>query len=124
MGRIGWLVLCCAPSILLAQAPPLSNAVPLSITQTNEAAAGFLTLSRYAPDDKYKLRIGDRIAFQICEDREPPKSLTVTDSGELDVPYLGRMAAADKTCKQLAEACKIQLEKDYYYRASVVIALE
>jgi protein involved in polysaccharide export with SLBB domain len=48
----------------------------------------------------------------------------VADSGELDVPYLGRVAAADKTCKQLAEECKTQLDKDYYYFATVVVALE
>jgi polysaccharide export outer membrane protein len=81
-------------------------------------------MSRYLPDDKYKLRIGDRVAFQILEDREIPKSLTVTDSGELDLPYLGRTTAVDKTCKQLAEECKTELEKDYYYRASVIVALE
>jgi len=42
----------------------------------------------------------------------------------LDLPYLGRIAAADKTCKQLATEIKTQLEKDYYYRASVVLALD
>jgi protein involved in polysaccharide export with SLBB domain len=48
----------------------------------------------------------------------------VADSGELDVPYLGRLSAADKTCKQLAAEIKAQLEKEYYYRASVVLALD
>ena len=76
------------------------------------------------PDDKYKLRVGDRISLQILEDRDVPRSLVVADSGELDVPYVGRVAAADKTCKQLAEELKTQLEKEYYYRATVVIALD
>jgi protein involved in polysaccharide export with SLBB domain len=78
----------------------------------------------YTPDDKYKLRIGDKVSFQIIEDRDQPKSLVVADSGELDVPYLGRMNAVDKTCKQLATEIKAQLEKEYYYRASVVLALD
>jgi protein involved in polysaccharide export with SLBB domain len=82
------------------------------------------TVSGYVPDDKYKLRIGDKISFQILEDRDAPKSLVLADSGELDVPYLGRIAAADKTCKQLALEIKAQLEKEFYYRASVVLALD
>jgi polysaccharide export outer membrane protein len=81
-------------------------------------------LSGYVPDDKYKLRIGDKISLQIIEDRDPPKSLLVADSGEVDVPYIGRVAAIDKTCKQLAEELKQNLEKEYYYRATVVTALD
>ncbi len=76
------------------------------------------------PDDKYKLRVGDKVSFQIIEDRDAPRSLVVADSGELYVPYIGRVPAADKTCKQLADELKAQLEKEYYYRATVIIALD
>jgi protein involved in polysaccharide export with SLBB domain len=93
-------------------------------TGTNGAAAAPVSLSGYVPDDKYKLRVGDRMSLQILEDRDAPKSLVVADSGELDVPYVGRVAAADKTCKQLADELKTQLEKEYYHRATVVIALD
>jgi protein involved in polysaccharide export with SLBB domain len=75
-------------------------------------------------DDKYKLRIGDKVSFQILEDHDSPKSLLVVDSGEIDVPYLGRVAARDKTCKELVKELKAELEKEYYYRASVVLALD
>jgi protein involved in polysaccharide export with SLBB domain len=64
------------------------------------------------------------MSFQVLEDRDQPKSLVVADSGELDVPYLGRVPAVDKTCKQLAEEIKRLLEREYYYRASVVLALD
>lgn len=77
-----------------------------------------------ALDDKHKLSPGDRVSFQILEDRDPAKSVTVTDSGELDIPYLGRVLATGKTCRQLAEELKRSLEKEYYYRASVVIGLD
>src|SRR5205085_9052546 len=56
--------------------------------------------------------------------RDLPKGLVVADSGELDVPYVGRVAASDKTCRQLADELKAQLEKEFYYRATVIIALD
>jgi len=114
----------------LAQQPAGTNAAssvagPATATTLTNAAGSTLTnLSGYVPDDKYKLRVGDRVSLQILEDRDLPKSLMVADSGELDVPYVGRVAATDKTCKQLADELKAQLEKEYYYRASVIIALD
>ena len=75
-------------------------------------------------DDKYRLAIGDKISFRIEEDEEDPKELTVTDSGDLEVPYLGRFPASGRSCKELAQALKHELEKEYYYRATVVIAVD
>ena len=94
------------------------------------AAAG----TGYVIDDKHKLIAGDKLSFQILEDRMlkgpkgeslgEPKSLMVTDSIELDIPYIGRVSAANKTCKQLAEELKGLLEKEYYYRATVIVGLD
>jgi protein involved in polysaccharide export with SLBB domain len=107
---------------------PASNLPPsltMSAPGTNGTDAPSRTsLSGYVPDDKYKLRAGDRVSLQILEDRDLPKSLVVADSGELDCPYVGRVMAADKTSKQLAAELKAELEKEYYYRATVVIALD
>lgn len=97
---------------------------PLLSPGTNLTSILPTSLSGYVPDDKYKLRVGDRVSLQILEDRDLPKSLVLADSGELDVPYVGRVAASDKTCKQLAGELKTQLEKEYYYRATVIIALD
>jgi len=36
-------------------------------------------------------------------------------------PYIGRVAAADKTWQQLAAEMKDLLEKEYYYHATVII---
>jgi len=93
------------------------NAVTTNVAPTTEGGP-------YALDEKHKLAVGDKISFQIIEDRDPAKSLTVTDSGELDMPYVGRVVALSKTCKQLAQELKVLLEKEYYYRASVVIGLD
>ncbi|MGN6554644.1 MAG: polysaccharide biosynthesis/export family protein [Verrucomicrobiota bacterium] len=78
----------------------------------------------YVLDDKHQLEPGDKISFQIIEDQDPPVSRTVTDSSELDAPYVGRVSVANKTCRQVAETLKAMLEKDYYYRATVIIGLD
>ena len=91
-------------------------------------------------DDSHKLNPTDKLTFQILEDRHIPpdledprnaadsrdlgKSLTVTDTGELDVPYIGRVKVKDKTCKEAAEEITVLLEKDFYYKATVVLALD
>ncbi len=106
------------------QGLPGTNPPPATVPAVTNVSTLGTNLSAYVPDDKYKLRVGDKVAFQILEDRDLPKSLTVADSGELDVPYIGRVMASDKTCKQLASDCKALLEKDYYYRATVIIALD
>src|SRR5665213_521658 len=100
-----------------APAPPAGGSV---------AASGLV--NGYVPDDTYKLRAGDTVSFQILEDRiwnpvDVPKPIVVADSGELDVPYIGRVLVVDKTCKQAAEDIKATLEKDYYKKATVVLSL-
>src|SRR4028118_1307278 len=66
-------------------------------------------------DDRRKLGIGDQVRFRVVEDRKEPTPLVVTDSGEMEVPLIGRVNAAGKTCKQLAYEIKSGLEKEYYY---------
>ena len=81
-------------------------------------------------DAKHKLAIGDRLSFRILEDQEDPteprdpKPLTVADSGELEIPYIGRFPAENKTCKELAAELKAALEKDYYFQATVILAVD
>lgn len=112
---------------LTATAKAETNSAPSGTSAgkaTSSAQRAQGPASGYDPDAKYKLRIGDRMSFQILEDRDAPKSLVIADSGELEVPYLGRVPALDKTCKQLAEEIKAQLEKEYYYKATIVLALD
>jgi protein involved in polysaccharide export with SLBB domain len=75
-------------------------------------------------DDQRPLRIGDQLSMRVVEDREPPISLFVTDSGEVEVPLIGRVHAKGLTCKQLAYAIKAPLERDYFYKATVIVALD
>ncbi|MBX3744372.1 MAG: polysaccharide biosynthesis/export family protein [Verrucomicrobiae bacterium] len=83
-----------------------------------------LPASMDALDDKHRLVVGDRLSFRIIEDEEVPRPLVVTDSGELDVPYIGRFAARGKTCRELAVELKQELEKEYYYQATVIVAVD
>ena len=88
------------------------------------------TNSLVALDDKHRLVIGDKISFQILEDLDDPKealdpkALVVADSGEIEVPYIGRVRAETKTCQQLAAEIKAALEKEYYYQATVRIVID
>ena len=75
-------------------------------------------------NDSIKLGIGDRLSFRIVEDRRDPIGLIVTESGEMEVPLIGRVNAVNKTCKQLAREIKPLLEKDYFYQATVIIGLD
>lgn len=107
---------------------PATNASPgspatLLAAATNVSQAG-ITNSMDALDDKHTLAIGDRLSFRIVEDEEEPKPLVVTDSGDLEIPYLGRFPAENRTCKQLARELKAALEKEYYYQATVIIAVD
>jgi protein involved in polysaccharide export with SLBB domain len=90
---------------------------------TNLSQAG-TTNAAVVLDDKHKLAIGDRLSLRILEDEEDPKPLFVTDSGDLEVPYIGRFPAENKTCRQLAAEIKTALEKEYYYQATVIIAVD
>lgn len=110
-----------APLRVASNAPALSR--PAGLAGTN-ADATLSTNAMAQLDDKYVLAIGDRINFQVVEDQDDPKSIIVTDSGDIEVPYLGRFPAQGKTCQGLANQIKTELEKKYYYQATVVISVD
>jgi len=96
-----------------------TNAAP----DTASGGSSFVT-SMESLDDKHQLGVGDQVRFQIVEDRDEPKTLKVTDSGELAIPWLGTVPAADRTCKQLAKEIKKSLEKDLYKQATVIVTVD
>jgi polysaccharide export outer membrane protein len=111
-----------ATPALASNAPP--NAVaPVTQAITNVSLSAS-TNSMDALDDQHKLAIGDRLSYRIVEDEEDPKPIFVTDSGDLEVPLIGRLPAVNKTCKQLARDLKTELEKEYYYHATVIVAVD
>jgi len=122
------------PTPAVAQAPLAAVAAPGGVAPgtaalpapdpANPALAAELPAAMRVLDDKQKLSSGDRVSFRVQEDRDDPKPLIVTDSGEVEIPYIGRHKAGEKTCLQVAKEVKVLLEKDYYHRATVLISVD
>jgi protein involved in polysaccharide export with SLBB domain len=76
-------------------------------------------------DDKTRLGSNDFVSFRVVEDRDnESQHLRVNDNGELEVPYIGLVPASGRTCRELAYSVKSLLEREYYYHATVIIALD
>lgn len=122
-----------AASPLLAQDPnnpSANNYVPPQIPKAPPAdlpttSTVMRTNSMTVLDDKKRLGPNDYVSFRVVEDRDnESQHLRVNDNGELEVPYVGLVPAAGRTCKQLAYAVKAALEREYYYNATVIIAVD
>jgi polysaccharide biosynthesis/export protein len=76
-------------------------------------------------DDKKRLGTDDFVSFRVVEDRDgESQRLRVNDNGELEVPYIGLVPAQGKTCRELAYNIKSALEREYYYHATVIVAVD
>jgi protein involved in polysaccharide export with SLBB domain len=103
-----------APAAPRATAPDLPTTS--SVLRTN---------SMSVLDDKKKLGSNDYVSFRVVEDRDnDSQRLRVNDNGELEVPYVGLVPARGKSCKELAYSIKSLLEKEYYYHATVILAVD
>jgi len=92
--------------------------------ETNSPVPADAARSMAVLDANDKLGPGDRVTYRVLEDQDDPRSLTITDSGELEVPYLGLVPAAGKSSRQLAAEIKTLLERKLYYQATVILAVE
>ena len=101
--------------------PPKAVKVPTEYTASSAIAS---TNSMDVLDDKRKICPGDRLSYRVVEERKGPVPLFVTDSGEVEVPLIGRVSAVNKTCRQLANDIKPPLEKEYFYKATVIVGLD
>jgi polysaccharide export outer membrane protein len=103
-------------------APSPAKALPSDLPVTNTVMR---TNSMSVLDDKKRLGSNDYVSFRVVEDRdEESQHLRVNDNGELEVPYVGLVPAKGRTCRELAYAIKAALEKEYYYHATVILAIE
>jgi protein involved in polysaccharide export with SLBB domain len=93
-------------------------------TETNRPVLAEAARSMTSLDDRQKLGPGDRVTYRVIEDQDEMRSLTIADTGELEVPYFGLVPAAGKTSRELAQEIKTLLERDLYHQATVIIAVE
>lgn len=119
-------LICCATWLAFSPPPIFGQAAVESSAAAAKTPAAAATFASWmnALDDARQLRTGDRCSFRVIEDGDPVVPLIVTDSGEMEVPYVGRVPAAGKSCKALAYELKGRLEKTYYYQATVVLGLD
>jgi len=81
-------------------------------------------MSAVSVDPNRRLTSGDIVSVQIQEDRDLPVLKKVSATGDLDMAPFGRIKVAGKTTSQVESDLKSFLEKDYYYSATVLVALD
>lgn len=104
----------------------------LSASRTNAASASTNSVAGAAKwltsmdqlDDSVRLGPADAVSYRVVEDHDDAVQVVISDTGEMIVPYIGRVAAAGHTCRELAQIIKKLLEEKYYYQATVIIAVD
>jgi protein involved in polysaccharide export with SLBB domain len=114
-------LLFCGVSIFAAQPP---TATETSSSTSDAAAVVGTTTSMDVLDSSRRLGPGDRLSYRVVEERRQPVGMMVADGGEVEVPLIGRVRATGRTCKELAQAIKPLLEREYFYKATVIIGLD
>lgn len=71
-----------------------------------------------------KLRPGQTVGIRILEDKREKLLMTISDTGEINAPYVGPLKASGRTCEELAAKVKVELEKSFFRRATVQVTLE
>ena len=114
------------PGGLLAQESSPMPAIPKAVQVDPPTTSTVMrTNSMTVLDDKKRLGPNDFVSFRVVEDRDnESQHLRVNDSGELEVPYIGLVPASGRTCRELAYSVKSSLEREYYYHATVIIAVD
>ena len=97
---------------------------PAGIPATGLGAPGGAGERMSVVDPDKKLSAGDQVTVEIVEDREGGLQRMVTATGELDVPPLGRVRVSGRTATEVAGEIKVALERDYYYHATVKLAID
>ncbi len=114
------------PAIAQDTASPMPAPVPRVVAPDAPTTSIVMrTNSMQSLDDKKRLGSNDAVSFRVVEDRDnESQHLRINDTGELEVPYAGLIPAAGKTCRELAYSVKAALEREYYYHATVIIAVD
>lgn len=87
---------------------------PLSIVANSPTQMDLL-------NDIRRIVIGDRLVYQVVEERSEGTLVFVNDQGMVELPLLGLVRAEGLTSRQLAYQLKEKLEVDFFHRATVLI---
>jgi protein involved in polysaccharide export with SLBB domain len=112
------------PGFQPAQAARQPATQPAPSSGGDDVRSAGLINSMELLDNSIPLQPDYQISFRIVEDRSEPIRLRVQDSGEIQAPHIGLVRAAGRTCRDLALNIKRELEKSYYNRATVIIAID
>jgi polysaccharide export outer membrane protein len=114
---------------------PVRRAEPVAppvATPANGTAAGNASysavdragMSATPVDANKRLSVGDVVSVEIVEDQEGAFQRNVTATGDIEVPPLGRVHVAGKSTADAEVEIKRKLEADYYYTATVRMAID
>ena len=81
-------------------------------------ASGGITVSR-----DVKLTAGDKVSITVEEDRDPPLITYVSDTGEVELNGLGRVAVSGKSSTEAEAVITSYLKQRYYHRATVKVGV-
>src|SRR3954464_3323856 len=114
-----------APIVQAQDSSPMPSIPKATTVEPPTTSTVMRTNSMTVLDDKKRIGPNDFVSFRVVEDRDnESQRLRVNDNGELEVPYIGLVPASGRTCKDLAYAVKTLLEREYYYHATVILAVD
>ena len=93
--------------------PPEIQSAPSAVPPT-----GGITVSRDT-----KLNAGDEITVVIKEDRDPALRTFVTDTGEVELPGLGRVFVSGKSSTEAETIIASYLKQRYYNQVTVEVGM-
>jgi protein involved in polysaccharide export with SLBB domain len=109
-----------SPAMMMQQPTPRVMAAEPATTNTV-----MRTNSMEVLDNRKRLGPNDFVSFRVVEDRDnESQRLRVNENGQIEVPYVGLVQAAGRTSKEIAYAVKALLEREYYYNATVIVAVD
>lgn len=127
MIRNGQLCLTCTSilkKILLGCCILMTGVWGTTANETIAAGDSLLPRSMANLDDSYRFKVGDQIIYRVVEDQDQEVRRIVMDTGEVTLPYLGKVSVLGFTAKEVANKIKPLLEKEYYKNATVLVALD
>src|SRR5436190_3445409 len=99
IGLMAAVLISPAGSMLAQETSPLPSVPKATSVEPPTTSTVMRTNSMAVLDDKKRLGSNDYVSFRVVEDRDnESQHLRVNDGGDLEVPYVGLVQAAGKSC--------------------------